>query len=50
LLTTLEVKRSYWLSKMDPLSLVIFAAEAAMLVLPSALVLWLFRRLRYRSP
>lgn len=49
LLTTLEVKRRYWLSSMDPLSLALFAGEALLLALPPTLVLWLFRRLRYHS-
>lgn len=49
LLTTLEVKRRYWLSSMDPLSLALFAGEALLLALPAAVVLWLFRRLRYHS-
>lgn len=49
LLTTLEVKRRYWLSSMDPLSIAVFAGEALLLALPAGLVLWLFRRLRYHS-
>jgi glycosyltransferase involved in cell wall biosynthesis len=49
LLSTLEVKRRYWLSSMDPLSLMLLAGEALLLALPPAVVLWLFRRLRYRS-
>jgi len=47
LLTTLEVKRRYWLASMDALSLALFAAEALLLALPAPLVLWLFRRFRY---
>jgi hypothetical protein len=33
---------------MDPASLMLFAAEAALLAFPPAAVLWLFRKLRYR--
>jgi glycosyltransferase involved in cell wall biosynthesis len=48
LITTLEVKRTYWLNTMDLVSKGIFLAESAMLVLPPSLVLWLFQRVRYR--
>jgi glycosyltransferase involved in cell wall biosynthesis len=48
ILTTLEVKRRYWLKSMDPVSLGLFACEAAMLVLPASVVLWLFGRVRYK--
>lgn len=48
LLTTLEVKRRYWLSSMDPLSLAILAAEGLLLLVPAGVVLWLFQKLRYR--
>jgi glycosyltransferase involved in cell wall biosynthesis len=47
--STLEVKRRYWLSSMDPLSLALFSAEALLLAFPPAVVLWLFRKLRYGS-
>jgi glycosyltransferase involved in cell wall biosynthesis len=47
--STLEVKRRYWLSSMDPLSLALFSAEALLLAFPPAVVLWLFRKLRYDS-
>jgi glycosyltransferase involved in cell wall biosynthesis len=48
LLTTLEVKRLYWLKTMDPVSLLLFACEASMLLLPASVVLWLFKKLRYK--
>lgn len=48
ILTTLEVKRRYWLSSMDAGALMLFAGEAVLLALPASLVLWLFRKLRYR--
>jgi glycosyltransferase involved in cell wall biosynthesis len=47
ILTTLEVKRRYWLRSMDPVSLMQFSCEALMLILPGALVLWLFKKVRY---
>lgn len=47
LLTTLEVKRRYWLRSMDVVSLLQFLAEWVMLALPAGSVLWLFRKLRY---
>jgi hypothetical protein len=34
---------------MDTGSLMLFAGEALLLALPSPVVLWLFRKLRYRS-
>jgi len=48
ILTTLEVKRRYWLSSMDAGALMLFAGEALLLALPASVVLWLFRKLRYR--
>jgi hypothetical protein len=42
------VKRRYWLKSMDPVSLVQFACEAAMLMLPASVVLWLFSKVRYK--
>lgn len=48
ILTTLEVKRLYWLSSMDPLSLLLFGAEAMLLALPTPMVLWLLQKVRYR--
>lgn len=47
ILTTLEVKRRYWLRSMDPTSLLIFGAEALLLAMPAPLVLWMLRRVRY---
>lgn len=49
ILTTLEVKARYWLSSMDPWSLLLFVAEGLLLVLPPTVVLWLLRRVRYRN-
>ena len=48
LLTTLEVKRRYWLRSMDPVSFVLFLCETSMLLLPGAVVLWLFKKVRYK--
>jgi glycosyltransferase involved in cell wall biosynthesis len=48
ILTTLEVKRRYWLSSMDPIGLLLFAGEAVLLVMPAPLVQWLLRAIRYR--
>lgn len=48
ILTTLDVKRRYWLRSMDPLSLLLFAGEALLLAVPTPLVLWLLRKVRYR--
>ena len=47
ILTTLEVKRRYWLRSMDPVSLLLFGGEALLLALPAPLVLWLLRKVRY---
>jgi len=48
ILTTLEVKRRYWLASMDTSSMLLFAGEAAMLALPTPLVLWLLALVRYK--
>jgi GT2 family glycosyltransferase len=48
ILTTLEVKRRFWLRSMDPLSLLLFGGEALLLTLPTPAVLWLLRKVRYR--
>jgi glycosyltransferase involved in cell wall biosynthesis len=47
ILTTLEVKRRYWLRSMDPASLLLFGSEALLLVMPAVLVLWLLKKMRY---
>jgi glycosyltransferase involved in cell wall biosynthesis len=47
LLTTLEVKRRYWLGSMDPGSAIQFLAECLLLAFPPSVVLWLFRKLHY---
>lgn len=49
ILTTLEVKRRYWLRSMDVGALALFVGEAILLLLPSRFVLWLLRVLRYRE-
>jgi glycosyltransferase involved in cell wall biosynthesis len=48
ILTTLDVKRRYWLRSMDPASLLLFVGEALLLTLPTPAVLWLLRMVRYR--
>ena len=48
LVTTLEVKKNYWLKSMDPASAGVFLAESLLLLLPARLVLWLFQKVRYR--
>ena len=47
ILTTLDVKRRYWLRSMDPLSLMLFCGEATLLALPAPAVLWLLKKVRY---
>jgi hypothetical protein len=48
LLTTLEVKRRYWLRSMGPRSILQLIGECVLLVVPPAIVLWVFRRISYR--
>jgi len=47
ILTTLDVKRRYWLRSMDPVSLMLFCGEAVLLALPAPAVLWLLGKVRY---
>ncbi len=48
LLTSLEVKRRYWLASMDPISMLVFAGEAVMLAMPGRFVLWVLKAVRYK--
>jgi glycosyltransferase involved in cell wall biosynthesis len=48
ILTTLEVKRTYWRDSMDFASRLVMLAERMLLFVPAPLVLWLFRVVRYR--
>ena len=45
--TTIDVKRTYWLPNMDPVSRLMLVAEQALLFLPEWLVLKLFVAIRY---
>lgn len=45
--TTIDVKRTYWLAHMDPVSRAMLWAEQALLLLPAWLVLKLFVAIRY---
>jgi glycosyltransferase involved in cell wall biosynthesis len=47
ILTTLEVKRRYWLRTMDAGGLALMCAEALALGMPGVLVLWMLERTRY---
>jgi glycosyltransferase involved in cell wall biosynthesis len=47
ILTTLEVKRKYWLRSMGPAAMMRLGGEAMLLVLPAGVVLWLLRLLSY---
>lgn len=47
ILTTIDVKRTYWLTDMDPVSRLMLFAEQALLHLPAWLVLKLFVAIRY---
>jgi glycosyltransferase involved in cell wall biosynthesis len=47
ILTTIDVKRAYWLKDMDVASRAVFFAERLLLLLPSWLVLKLFVAIRY---
>ena len=49
ILTTLDVKRRYWLTSMDALSFLLFLGEACLLLLPSNIVLWLLRTIPLQS-
>lgn len=48
ILTTLEVKRKYWVRSMDAGSLCLFAVEWLSLLMPARLVLWILRATRYK--
>jgi glycosyltransferase involved in cell wall biosynthesis len=48
ILTSLEVKRRYWLSSMDPFAFAQFLGEAALLAMPTRAVLWLLKTVHYR--
>ena len=48
ILTTLDVKRRYWLRSMDPASLLLFCGETLLLAVPTPIVLWLLSKTRYK--
>lgn len=48
ILSTLEIKRTYWSRDMDVVSRMIMLVERMLLLVPPPLVAWAFRLLRYR--